>query len=277
MIALALLAPVLPRTRRKRTRCPQRSGAAPQRRICSGRTSSDETSLPEWSWVLVYRFLRLHGGDYLGGRGDAPRHAEQYAGSSRRRYHHGCRRPPPLLPIAAPGDWVRRGLWRGGCSDHRRNRPCRCAARHSPAAIARSWHSGPCGHMDAARMFNAPTWWIIARHLLPNTLAPMLVVGSTYAANAILAEAALSLLGLGSPRQRRPGETSSATDGSTSRTRGGSRRVRDWPSFSPRSACTYWPTACATPWTRGRRVDHVGRWRRRRPIAARPAGALPHE
>jgi peptide/nickel transport system permease protein len=53
------------------------------------------------------------------------------------------------------------------------------------------------GYVDAARMFAAPTWWIIVRHLLPNTLAPMLVVGSAYAANAILAEAALSFLGLG--------------------------------------------------------------------------------
>jgi peptide/nickel transport system permease protein len=52
-------------------------------------------------------------------------------------------------------------------------------------------------YVDAARMFSAPTWWIIVRHILPNTVAAMLVVASTYAANAILAEAALSFLGLG--------------------------------------------------------------------------------
>ena len=51
--------------------------------------------------------------------------------------------------------------------------------------------------IDAARMVSAPTWWIIWRHVLPNTLASMLVVASAYAANAILAEAALSFLGLG--------------------------------------------------------------------------------
>ena len=51
--------------------------------------------------------------------------------------------------------------------------------------------------VDAARMFSAPTWWIAIRHVLPNTLAAMLVVASAYAANAILAEAALSFLGLG--------------------------------------------------------------------------------
>jgi peptide/nickel transport system permease protein len=51
--------------------------------------------------------------------------------------------------------------------------------------------------MDAARMGNAPTWWILFRHVLPNTVAPMVVVATIYAANAILAEAALSFLGLG--------------------------------------------------------------------------------
>ncbi|MEZ4503275.1 MAG: ABC transporter permease [Dehalococcoidia bacterium] len=51
--------------------------------------------------------------------------------------------------------------------------------------------------MDAARMGNAPTWWLLLRHVLPNTVAPMVVVATIYAANAILAEAALSFLGLG--------------------------------------------------------------------------------
>ncbi|HMO53539.1 MAG TPA: ABC transporter permease [Tepidiformaceae bacterium] len=52
-------------------------------------------------------------------------------------------------------------------------------------------------YIDAARMASAPTWWLLIKHVLPNTIAPMLVVGSIYAANAILAEAALSFLGLG--------------------------------------------------------------------------------
>lgn len=51
--------------------------------------------------------------------------------------------------------------------------------------------------MDAARMSNAPTWWLLFRHVLPNTVAPMVVVATIYAANAILAEASLSFLGLG--------------------------------------------------------------------------------
>jgi peptide/nickel transport system permease protein len=52
-------------------------------------------------------------------------------------------------------------------------------------------------YMEAARMASAPTWWLLIRHAIPNTLAPMLVVGSVYAANAILVEASLSFLGLG--------------------------------------------------------------------------------
>ena len=52
-------------------------------------------------------------------------------------------------------------------------------------------------YIDAARMASAPARWIVLRHLIPNTLAPMLVVGSIYAANAILVEASLSFLGLG--------------------------------------------------------------------------------
>jgi peptide/nickel transport system permease protein len=52
-------------------------------------------------------------------------------------------------------------------------------------------------YIDAARMANAPTWFILARHILPNTIAPMIVVASIYAANAILIEASLSFLNLG--------------------------------------------------------------------------------
>ncbi len=55
----------------------------------------------------------------------------------------------------------------------------------------------PLGFMDAARMVSARTPWLIGRHVVPNTIAPMLVVASIYAANAILVEASLSFLGLG--------------------------------------------------------------------------------
>lgn len=52
-------------------------------------------------------------------------------------------------------------------------------------------------YMDAARMAAAPTWWLLIRHVVPNTITPMVVVASIYAANAIVTESALSFLGLG--------------------------------------------------------------------------------
>ncbi|TBL81518.1 ABC transporter permease [Paenibacillus thalictri] len=51
--------------------------------------------------------------------------------------------------------------------------------------------------IDAARIVSAPKSWLMRKHIMPNTLAPMLVAGSITAANAILTEAALSFLGLG--------------------------------------------------------------------------------
>lgn len=65
--------------------------------------------------------------------------------------------------------------------------------------LQRSLVLGIKGHpyMDAARMVAAPSWWILARHVVPNTLSPMLVVAGLYMANAILIEATMSFMGLG--------------------------------------------------------------------------------
>jgi peptide/nickel transport system permease protein len=52
-------------------------------------------------------------------------------------------------------------------------------------------------YIDAARTVKASQWWLMSRHILPNTIAPLLVAGSICAANAILVEASLSFLGLG--------------------------------------------------------------------------------
>ncbi len=51
--------------------------------------------------------------------------------------------------------------------------------------------------IDAARTIDASQYWLMTRHIVPNTLAPMLVAASIAAANAILVEASLSFLGLG--------------------------------------------------------------------------------
>lgn len=52
-------------------------------------------------------------------------------------------------------------------------------------------------YIDAARTVRASQWWLMRRHLVPNTVAPLLVAASIAAANAILVEASLSFLGLG--------------------------------------------------------------------------------
>ncbi len=52
-------------------------------------------------------------------------------------------------------------------------------------------------YMLAARSIGVPTSRMMWRHLLPNSLAPILVIATLGLGNAILAEAALSFLGLG--------------------------------------------------------------------------------
>ncbi len=52
-------------------------------------------------------------------------------------------------------------------------------------------------YIDAARTVKASQWWLLSRHVTPNTVAPLLVAASIAAANAILVEASLSFLGLG--------------------------------------------------------------------------------
>jgi peptide/nickel transport system permease protein len=52
-------------------------------------------------------------------------------------------------------------------------------------------------YMDAARQVAAPSRWILARHVVPNTLSPMLVLGSIFTADAILIEATISFTGIG--------------------------------------------------------------------------------
>lgn len=54
-------------------------------------------------------------------------------------------------------------------------------------------------YVDAARISGASSWRIITRHILPNTLAPLLVSLTFIFAYAILAEATLSFLGIGPP------------------------------------------------------------------------------
>ena len=53
--------------------------------------------------------------------------------------------------------------------------------------------------VEAAHALGAPSWRIVARHVLPNVFAPILVIATVWLGNAIVIEAALSFLGLGTP------------------------------------------------------------------------------
>jgi len=54
-------------------------------------------------------------------------------------------------------------------------------------------------YVEAARVTGAADVRILARHILPNIVAPLIVLSSLRIASAILAEASLSFLGLGIP------------------------------------------------------------------------------
>lgn len=54
-------------------------------------------------------------------------------------------------------------------------------------------------YVEGAISVGTPTWTLMFRHILPNTIAPLIVQGTFLAAAAILTEAALSFLGIGIP------------------------------------------------------------------------------
>ncbi|GAA3970089.1 ABC transporter permease [Allohahella marinimesophila] len=54
-------------------------------------------------------------------------------------------------------------------------------------------------YVEAAQVIGLSSRRIMFRHILPNTLSPILVISTVQVANAIIAEASLSFLGLGMP------------------------------------------------------------------------------
>jgi len=54
-------------------------------------------------------------------------------------------------------------------------------------------------YVEAAVSLGTPTWKIMLRHILPNTIAPLIVQGTFICASGILVEAILSFLGVGLP------------------------------------------------------------------------------
>jgi len=54
-------------------------------------------------------------------------------------------------------------------------------------------------YVEAARVIGLPPLRIMWRHILPNTMTPVMVISTVQVANAIMSEAALSFIGLGMP------------------------------------------------------------------------------
>nr|WP_245153757.1 ABC transporter permease [Allopusillimonas ginsengisoli] len=54
-------------------------------------------------------------------------------------------------------------------------------------------------YVEAARCLAVPQWRIVLKHILPNCLPPLIVIGTLQIARAITLEATLSFLGLGVP------------------------------------------------------------------------------
>jgi peptide/nickel transport system permease protein len=52
-------------------------------------------------------------------------------------------------------------------------------------------------YIESARVSGASTFAVIMRHVLPNIVAPLIVLITVYLSSAIIAEASLSFLGLG--------------------------------------------------------------------------------
>ena len=70
------------------------------------------------------------------------------------------------------------------------------------ASIARVFRSSvfsvkESDYVEAARALGASDWRIMVRHIMPNAIAPIIVYGTMSVGVAILAEAALSFLGMG--------------------------------------------------------------------------------
>src|SRR5258708_26468673 len=59
-------------------------------------------------------------------------------------------------------------------------------------------------YVEGAISVGTPTWTLMFRHILPNTIPPLIVQATFTAAAAILAEAILSFLGIGIPPEIPP-------------------------------------------------------------------------
>jgi peptide/nickel transport system permease protein len=54
-------------------------------------------------------------------------------------------------------------------------------------------------YVEAARAIGTPTWYILIKHILPNVMAPLIIMFTMGVGSSILAEASISFLGYGIP------------------------------------------------------------------------------
>jgi len=54
-------------------------------------------------------------------------------------------------------------------------------------------------YIEASRALGAPNWWIIVKHMLPNIVSPVVVMGTQSIGNNILTAASMGFLGMGVP------------------------------------------------------------------------------
>ena len=106
-------------------------------------------------------------------------------------------------------------------------------------------------YVEAARAMGNPRWRIALFHILPNIMPALLVQATLSIAAAIIAEAALSFLGLGQQPPRRPGAACSTPRSASSPTRRGWRSGRGLRSSWWCCRSTWSATACATRSIRG--------------------------
>ena len=105
-------------------------------------------------------------------------------------------------------------------------------------------------YVEAARAVGNPHWRIALRHILPNVVPPLLVQASLAIAGAIIAESALSFLGLG---QQPPSPSWGSMLNSAQRFITNAPWMAFWPGvaiFFAVLSFNLWATACATRWIR---------------------------
>jgi peptide/nickel transport system permease protein len=102
-------------------------------------------------------------------------------------------------------------------------------------------------YVEAAISQGARVPRIIFRHILPNTVAPMMVQATYICASAMIVEAILSFIGAGVPPSTPSWGNIMAEGGRSGRSGRISSSSRRCSSRSPFSRSTCWATACATP------------------------------